>query len=64
MSLKKAREHLKGSLCTDGGLDSLGPVYIKFVSGEDCVVLDGEFSDDDLEAIVVFMRGATNNNKE
>lgn len=55
MTLAEAADHLADALNEDGGLYSLG-WYLGWSPTDDCAVLDGHFTAQDLLAIATFMR--------
>jgi len=59
MNEEKARAILGDTVKEDGGLDNLGH-YISWCPSEQLVVLDAEFSADELDAIVWWMRNCPN----
>lgn len=60
MTDDEAMDVLKEWIKPDGGLFCLGQ-YVAYTPGESTVVLDAEFSIDELEAIVWWMKNAKAN---
>jgi hypothetical protein len=55
MTLDEAKKILGDSLKQDGSVYELGQ-YMCYSPGDETVCLDADFSADDLEALVVYMR--------